>query len=63
MLRTDVRLNRARLYVANAEPIKLERQAKATLEIPPATTAIWFQRWKAVQTVLLKGSAKKNHWS
>jgi len=34
MLRTDVRLNRARLYVANAEPIKLERQAKATLEIP-----------------------------
>jgi NADH-quinone oxidoreductase subunit G len=34
MLRTDVRLNRARLYVANAEPIKLERQAKATFEVP-----------------------------
>jgi NADH-quinone oxidoreductase subunit G len=34
LLRTDVRLNRARLYVANAKPIKLERQAKATQEIP-----------------------------
>jgi len=32
-LRTNVRLNRARLYVANANPIKLERQAKATLQI------------------------------
>jgi NADH-quinone oxidoreductase subunit G len=30
MLRTDVRLNRARLYVANEKQIKLERQAKAT---------------------------------
>ena len=34
-LRTNVRLNRARLYVANAKPIKLERQAKATLGLPP----------------------------
>ncbi len=34
-LRTNVRLNRARLYVANHRPIKLTRQAKATLEIPP----------------------------
>jgi len=33
-LRTNVRLNRARLYVANANPIKLERQAKATLRLP-----------------------------
>jgi NADH-quinone oxidoreductase subunit G len=33
LLRTGVRLNRARLYVANAKPIKLERQAKATMEI------------------------------
>jgi NADH-quinone oxidoreductase subunit G len=33
LLRTGVRLNRARLYVANANPIKLERQAKATLEL------------------------------
>ena len=29
-LRTNVRLNRARLYIANSKPIKLERQAKAT---------------------------------
>ena len=32
-LRTNVRLNRARLYVANTNPIKLERQAKATLRL------------------------------
>jgi NADH-quinone oxidoreductase subunit G len=34
-LRTNVRLNRARLYVANDRPIKLERQAKATQDLPP----------------------------
>ncbi len=33
-LRTNVRLNRARLYVANSNTIKLERQAKATQELP-----------------------------
>ncbi len=33
-LRTNVRLNNARLYVANAKPIKLERQAKAVLRLP-----------------------------
>jgi len=32
-LRTDVRLNQARLYVANTAEIKLERQAKATLKL------------------------------
>jgi NADH-quinone oxidoreductase subunit G len=32
-LRTNVRLNRARLYVANARAIKLERQAVATLRL------------------------------
>jgi NADH-quinone oxidoreductase subunit G len=32
-LRTNVRLNRARLYVANHRAIKLERQAKATLRL------------------------------
>ena len=32
-LRTDARLSKARLYVANASPIKLERQAKATLRV------------------------------
>ncbi len=34
-LRSDVRLNRARLYVANSEEIKLRRQAKAFLRVPP----------------------------
>jgi NADH-quinone oxidoreductase subunit G len=34
-LRTNVRLNRARLYVANANPIKLDRQARATQALPP----------------------------
>ena len=33
-IRTDVRLNRARLYVANEKQIKLERQAKAALRLP-----------------------------
>jgi NADH-quinone oxidoreductase subunit G len=33
-LRTNVRLNRARLYIANTKPIKLERQAKATVQLP-----------------------------
>jgi NADH-quinone oxidoreductase subunit G len=32
LLRTDARLNRARLYVANRKPIKLTRQAKTTLK-------------------------------
>ena len=34
-LRADVRLNRARLYVANHREIKLRRQAKAFLQIAP----------------------------
>jgi NADH-quinone oxidoreductase subunit G len=33
-LRTNVRLNKARLYVAHTDRIKLERQAKATLKVP-----------------------------
>ncbi len=33
-MRTNVRLNRARLYVAHTGRIKLERQAKATLTLP-----------------------------
>jgi NADH-quinone oxidoreductase subunit G len=35
LLRTNVRLNRARLYVANSQPIKLTRQATATLDLKP----------------------------
>ena len=34
-LRTNVRLNHARLYVVNHETIKLERQAKASQGVPP----------------------------
>jgi NADH-quinone oxidoreductase subunit G len=33
-IRTNVRLNKARLYVANSDRIKLERQSKATLKVP-----------------------------
>lgn len=36
-VRTNVRLNRARLYVANERQIKLERQAKAVLRLPAGT--------------------------
>jgi NADH-quinone oxidoreductase subunit G len=35
-LRTNVRLNRARLYIANHRAIKLERQARAVQGLPPA---------------------------
>jgi len=35
-LRTNVRLNRARLYIANHRSIKLERRAKAVQGLPPA---------------------------
>jgi NADH-quinone oxidoreductase subunit G len=34
-LRTNLRLNRARLYLANSKSIKLERQAKAVQGLPP----------------------------
>ena len=34
-LRTNIRLNRAKLYIANAEPIKLRRQAKAFVQVSP----------------------------
>ncbi|MFP5209374.1 MAG: NADH-quinone oxidoreductase subunit NuoG [Acidobacteriota bacterium] len=35
VLRTNVRLNKARLYIANSQSIKLERQAKAVQGLPP----------------------------
>jgi NADH-quinone oxidoreductase chain G len=38
-IRTNVRLNKARLYVAHTDRIKLERQAKATLRIPAGAYA------------------------
>ncbi len=34
-IRTDVRLNRAKLYVANTDEIKLRRQAKAFVQVAP----------------------------
>jgi NADH-quinone oxidoreductase subunit G len=34
-LRSNVRLNKARIYIANTEEIKLRRNAKAFLHIPP----------------------------
>ncbi len=33
-IRTNVRLNHARLYIANTKAIKLERQARVTLRVP-----------------------------
>ena len=38
LLRTNVRLNRARLYIANAKSIKLDRQAKVTHKLTPAAS-------------------------
>ncbi len=39
LLRTNVRLNRSRLYVANSRTIKLARQAKVTRELRPGDYA------------------------
>jgi NADH-quinone oxidoreductase subunit G len=38
-IRTNVRQRRARLYVVNAQPIKLRRQAEAFLQIPAGSEA------------------------
>ena len=51
LLRTDVRLNRARLYIANHEPIKLERQAKAVQGLPP-------NGYKDLTTILERGETE-----
>ena len=48
LLRTDVRLNRARLYIANHAPIKLERQARAVQGLPP-------NGYKDLTTILDRG--------
>jgi len=42
-IRSNVRLNRARLYVANHRQIKLERQAKAALRLPASGYAAMAQ--------------------
>jgi len=39
-IRTNVRLNKARLYLANSKPIKLERQAKMALHLPAGGYAV-----------------------
>jgi NADH-quinone oxidoreductase subunit G len=54
LLRTGVRLNRARLYVANSAPIKLERQAKATLQIAPGGYIDLASTLEAAQTDFAK---------
>ena len=53
-LRTDVRLNRARLYVANAKNIKLARQAKAALELRPGDLSRFAASLEAGQTYFSK---------
>jgi NADH-quinone oxidoreductase subunit G len=56
-LRTNVRLNHARLYVVNHETIKLERQAKASQGVPPngykdVTTLLDQQQSEFAKTVM-----------
>jgi NADH-quinone oxidoreductase subunit G len=53
-IRTNVRLNRARLYVANTRQIKLERQAKAALRLPAGGYA-------ALPAFLIGSDAKINN--
>ncbi|MGP8253480.1 MAG: molybdopterin-dependent oxidoreductase [Terracidiphilus sp.] len=59
MLRTDVRLNRARLYVANANPIKLERQAKATYRAPAGGYASLAETLDAASSDFAKAVAQE----
>ena len=54
LLRTNVRLNRARLYVANAKTIKLARQAKATRELGPGDLSRLAASLEAGQTEFSK---------
>jgi len=49
-LRTNVRLNKARLYIANSKSIKLERQAKAVQGLPP-------NGYKDLTTILDRGES------
>jgi NADH-quinone oxidoreductase subunit G len=56
-LRTSVRLNRARLYLANSKTIKLERQAKATQGLPPGGYKDLVALLDAGSTDLSKGIA------
>jgi NADH-quinone oxidoreductase subunit G len=49
-LRTNVRLNRARLYIVNDKSIKLERQAKALQGVPP-------NGYKDLTTILDRGES------
>jgi len=49
-LRTNVRLNRTRLYIANSKSIKLERQARAVQGLPP-------NGYKDLTTILDRGES------
>jgi NADH-quinone oxidoreductase subunit G len=49
-LRTNVRHNRARIYVASSAPIKLERQARLSVEVPAGGWAEFVQSLAAGQS-------------
>ena len=40
-IRTNVRLNQAKLFVVNSQPIKLRRQATRFVQVPRAAKASW----------------------
>jgi NADH-quinone oxidoreductase subunit G len=64
-LRNNVRLHRARLYVINSKPIKLQRQATSFMQIPAGTegqVAAFFAGDDAAVDALLIPSANKEAW-
>jgi NADH-quinone oxidoreductase subunit G len=65
-IRNNVRLHRARLYVINAEPIKLRRQATPFLQIPAGTEAeaiAFLAGDDTVADLLLTASTKRDSWT
>ncbi len=65
-IRNNVRLHRARLYVINSKPIKLQRQATSFIEIPAGAegrVAAFLAGNDAAGDGLISSSSNKDRWN
>src|SRR5271170_1685352 len=64
-IRNNVRLHRARLYVINSKPIKLQRQATTFMEIPAGAEGqvAAFLAGNDAADILVSSSANKDGWN
>jgi len=65
-IRNNVRLHRARLYVINSKPIKLQRQATSFVEIPAGAerrVAAFLAGNDAASDELISSSGNKDRWN